>query len=109
MYLSNDTFINTLYMTIITITTVGFGEVYLLSQEERLFTVFLILMSAITVRYVASVLTEYTRDLDLRRKTGCSVIGFKTQDCEYVINSNADSKLIVLGSSKQIQNLNKLF
>jgi voltage-gated potassium channel len=59
MYLSDDTFINALYMTIITITTVGFGEVHPLSQEERLFTVFLILMSVITVGYVASVLTEY--------------------------------------------------
>ena len=59
MYLSNDTFINALYMTIITITTVGFGEVHPLSQEERLFTIFLILMSVTTLGYVASVLTEY--------------------------------------------------
>ncbi len=60
-------------------------------------------------------LSKSIRDLDLRRKTGCSVIGFKTPDCEYVINPEADtqlvsnSKLIVLGSLEQIQNLNKLF
>ncbi len=60
-------------------------------------------------------LLKSIRDLDLRRKTGCSVIGFKTPDNEYVINPEADtlltpkSKLIVLGSSEQIQNLNKLF
>lgn len=59
MYLSNDTFINALYMTVITITTVGFGEVHPLSQEEKLFTIFLIIMSVIIIGYVASILTEY--------------------------------------------------
>ncbi len=68
MYLSDDTFINALYMTVITITTVGFGEVHPLSQEERLFTVFLILMSVVTVGYVASVLTEYIASGELFEK-----------------------------------------
>ncbi len=68
MYLSDDTFVNALYMTIITITTVGFGEVHPLSQEERLFTVFLILMSVIIVGYVASVLTEYIASGELFEK-----------------------------------------
>jgi len=68
MYLSDDTFINALYMTVITMTTVGFGEVHPLSQEERLFTVFLILMSVITVGYVASVLTEYIASGELFEK-----------------------------------------
>ena len=68
MYLSDDTFINALYMTVITITTVGFGEVHPLSQEERLFTVFLILMSVVTVGYVASVITEYIASGELFEK-----------------------------------------
>ncbi|MBJ2175543.1 potassium channel protein [Aureibaculum sp. A20] len=59
MYFSDDTFINALYMTIITITTVGFGEVHPLSQSERLFTIFLILMSVLTLGYAASVITQY--------------------------------------------------
>jgi len=60
-------------------------------------------------------LSKSIRDLDLRRKTGCTVIGFKTPGNEYLINPEADtelvsnSKLIVLGSLEQIQNLNKLF
>jgi len=60
-------------------------------------------------------LSKSIRDLDLRRKTGCSIIGFKTPDCQYEINPDANtlliekSKLIVLGSLEQIQNLNKLF
>ena len=60
-------------------------------------------------------LSKSIRDLDLRRKTGCSIIGFKTPDCKYEINPDSNtllvvnSKLIVLGSLEQIQNLNKLF
>ena len=59
MLLSDITFIDALYMTVITITTVGFGEVHPLSQEERLFTIFLILTSVVIIGYVASVITEY--------------------------------------------------
>ncbi len=53
--------------------------------------------------------------LDLRRKTGCTIIGYKTPDHRYIINPSADTKLekgsaiIVLGQPEQIQKLNKLF
>ncbi len=59
MSLSDITFIDALYMTVITMTTVGFGEVHPLSQEERLFTIFLILTSVVMMGYAASVVTEY--------------------------------------------------
>jgi voltage-gated potassium channel len=55
------------------------------------------------------------RDLDLRKKTGCSVIGVKTSDNKYVINPESDiellpnSKLIVLGRTEQIKKLRELF
>ncbi len=54
-------------------------------------------------------------DLDLRRKTGCSVIGFKNPDNEYQINPEADtklvsgSKLIVLGRKEQMEKLQEVF
>ena len=60
-------------------------------------------------------LLKSIRDLDLRRKTGCTVIGFKTPDNDYVINPEADTKLIsntkliVLGDSEQLLRLNQLF
>lgn len=60
-------------------------------------------------------LSKSIRDLDLRKKTGCSVIGFKTDDNKYLINPDADtkltinSKLIVLGEKEQFKKLNKLF
>lgn len=56
-------------------------------------------------------LNKTIRDLDLRRRTGCSVIGFKTSDNEYIVNPKSettltsDSNLIVLGSPNQIKKL----
>lgn len=55
------------------------------------------------------------KDLDLRRKTGCTVIGYKDPDGEYIVNPEADiklipnSKVIVLGRPEQIQKLNTLY
>ena len=54
-------------------------------------------------------------DLDLRKKTGCSVIGFKTKEGDYIINPNSktalesDTHLIVLGNKEQILKLRELF
>ena len=58
---------------------------------------------------------DYDTELDLRKKTGCNVIGFKDSNGEYQINPDANqklipgSKIIVLGKSKQIQNLNSIY
>lgn len=55
------------------------------------------------------------RDLDLRRKTGCTIIGYIEPDGTYIINPEADlqlkpkSKVIVLGKPEQIHKLNKMF
>ena len=54
-------------------------------------------------------------DLDLRRQTGCTVIGFRNPDKDYIINPEANSKLIqgshliVLGRPEQIIKLRELF
>ncbi|HPF97997.1 MAG: potassium channel protein [Mangrovimonas sp.] len=59
--------------------------------------------------------TQTIRDLDLRRKTGCTVIGFKDPSGEYIVNPEAEqllmpnSKVIVLGRPEQIQKLNALY
>ena len=45
-------FLDALYMTVITITTVGYEEVHQLSQEGRIFTIFLILCSFGGMAYV---------------------------------------------------------
>ncbi len=55
------------------------------------------------------------RDLDLRKKTGCTIIGYITPEGEYIINPEADleleskSKVIVLGKPEQITKLNEIF
>lgn len=55
------------------------------------------------------------RDLDLRRKTGCTIIGYIAPNGEYIINPEADlqlqpkSKVIVLGRPEQIRKLNEMF
>ncbi len=60
-------------------------------------------------------LNRSIRDLDLRKTTGCTVIGFKGTDGKYLINPEAEtklipqSKLIVLGRPEQINKLNALF
>jgi len=54
-------------------------------------------------------------DLDLRKKTGCNVIGFKNQEGEYIINPDSKTKLeldtylIVLGNKEQIMKLREIF
>lgn len=55
------------------------------------------------------------RDLDLRQKTGCTIIGYISPDGNYIINPEADlklqpkSKVIVLGRPEQIKKLNEMF
>lgn len=55
------------------------------------------------------------RDLDLRKKTGCTVIGYKDENGEYIVNPEAEmklepnSKIIVLGRPEQIDKLNSVY
>ena len=55
------------------------------------------------------------RDLDLRRKTGCTIIGYIEPNGNYIINPEAElqlkpkSKVIVLGRPEQIRKLNEMF
>lgn len=46
------------YMTTITLSTVGFGEIHLLSTKSRLFTIILIFLGVINVGYIVNRLTE---------------------------------------------------
>ncbi len=52
-------FIDAFYMTVITVTTVGFGEVHPFTPEEKVFTIFLILSSLFTFGYAVSSFSEY--------------------------------------------------
>jgi len=55
------------------------------------------------------------RDLHIRENTGCTVIGYKMANGEYIVNPDSDlqvktdGRIIVLGNTLQIQKLNKVF
>jgi len=58
-WLEDFTWSESVYMTVITLSTVGFGEVKPLTPEGRIFTAMIILMGVITIAVLFSTLTEY--------------------------------------------------
>ena len=54
-------------------------------------------------------------NLEVRSKTGCTIIGYKTPEGEYIVNPPATQKLetnsrvIVLGDAEQIKKLNEIY
>jgi len=66
MGLEHYSLVDAFYMTVITASTVGFGEVHPLSDLGRLFTSFYILFNLLVVAYLVSVLTTYIFDGELR-------------------------------------------
>lgn len=54
-------------------------------------------------------------ELDVRKKTGCSIIGYKTEDGEYIVNPEPstiikkNSKLILIGRPQQIEKLKQVY
>lgn len=58
------------YMTVITITTIGFSEVYPLSVNGRLFTIFLALVGVGTVFYVLGIWARFVLEGELRKGIG---------------------------------------
>ncbi len=58
-FISDYSWVDAFYMTVITITTVGFGEVQPLNDVDKLFTSVLILSSIFIVAFAISVITEY--------------------------------------------------
>ena len=56
---SGYSWVDAVYMTVITMTTVGFGEVVPLDDQSKIFTIFLILASVLIMGYALSIITEY--------------------------------------------------
>ena len=54
-------------------------------------------------------------ELDLRQRTGCTIIGFKSSDGEYIVNPHPkteitpNSKIIVIGNANQIKRLQEIY
>lgn len=67
VYLEQWTLVDALYMTAITLTTVGFSEVEPLSAGGRLFTIFLMFIGIGTVAYGFSILGQYILTMSLNQ------------------------------------------
>jgi len=59
MFVEGWRLLDSLYMTIVTVSTVGFGEVHELSDAGKMFTAFLIVISFGTFTYAVSAITTY--------------------------------------------------
>jgi voltage-gated potassium channel len=59
MVIEGYRFLDALFMTVITITTIGYGEVHPLSDNGKTFSIILILLSFSTFTYVLAKLTQY--------------------------------------------------
>ena len=67
MTIEGFSFMNAVYMTVITVATVGYGEVQTLSEAGRMFTIFLIMTSFGTFAYAVSSITRLVTDGEINR------------------------------------------
>ena len=59
MIIEKDDLLNSLYMTVITMSTVGFGEIHQLSNLGKVFTIILIILSISIYAYSITIITSY--------------------------------------------------
>ena len=70
MLIEEWSFFDALYMTVITIATVGYGEIHELSKEGRIFTVFLIMSSFGVVAFIVASISQAIIAVQLRKILG---------------------------------------
>lgn len=68
MFIEGWTFLEALYMTVITMTTIGFSEIRPLSTEGRIFTLTLIVFGVITATYSISSVIEFFTSTELQEQ-----------------------------------------
>lgn len=57
--LMDVSWLDAVYMTVITVTTVGYKEIVIPTEEAKVFIIFLIIFSVVIVGYAVTVITEY--------------------------------------------------
>jgi voltage-gated potassium channel len=67
MLIEGYSFFDALYMTVITVTTIGYGEVHVLSTAGRVFNILLIVAGFATFAYAIAKLTQYIVDGEIRK------------------------------------------
>lgn len=75
MLIEGWSFLDSVYMTIITLSTVGYGEVHQVGPSGRIFTVFLILFGIILITYTAGWVTKNFIEGELRAVFGRRKLG----------------------------------
>jgi voltage-gated potassium channel len=100
MLIEQYRFLDALYMTVITLSTVGYGEIKPLSDAGKAFNIFLISTNLILFTYFISILTTYFFDgefrnaLKLRRmKNNISALRGHTIVCGYGRNGQAAAEV----------------
>ncbi|MCB2228397.1 MAG: potassium channel protein [Desulfarculaceae bacterium] len=69
-FLENYTWLEAIYMTVITVTTVGFGEVHPLGTQGRIFTMILMLTGVGTIFYLLTAFAQFVVEGKLRQVMG---------------------------------------
>jgi voltage-gated potassium channel len=67
--------LDSVYMTVITIGTIGYGEVYPLTHAARVFTVIYIIVCLVTIAYAASSITAFIVEGELKNILGRRKMG----------------------------------
>ena len=70
MLIEEDNFLDSLYLTVITISTVGFGLPHQLTDGGKIFTIFLIIFSFGNYAYAISIITSYLVELQINDVMG---------------------------------------
>jgi voltage-gated potassium channel len=68
MTIEKLSFVDAIYMSVITLSTVGFGEVKQLSPEGKVFTIILIIIYLSVFTYAVTTITSYVIDGDYRKR-----------------------------------------
>lgn len=68
VYLENLSFLDALYMTVITLTTTGFGDIVPKTEAGRIFTIFLLLLGVGLVTYSISTILSYIASIDFTQR-----------------------------------------
>ena len=116
MFISGDSFVDALFMTVITVSTVGFGLIHELEVSGKLFTIFLIILSVFLYGYVLKVISEkialgtFFEDIKLKRmKKKIDLLNNHTVVCGYGRNGQqAVAKLRKFDQECVIVELSKL-
>jgi voltage-gated potassium channel len=95
MLIEHYNFLNALYMTIITVTTIGYTEVHPLSNDGKIFNIILIILSFSTFTYALAKLTQLFASGELQKY-------FKTRQLMQAINK-LNNHVIICGFGRNGQ------